>query len=171
MQPKSTKEHKSTTANGQTQYGADAYISEILDDTSHDRSKMICSLLFLCLFDKLRCMHTLTCDYRILSRRVPCTGSSSPYRAGLIPQAVPTFSVHLHGFFALNVFWIVKRDALQLSSVVELRFLDGCLSSLSCFSQSWKILARNDQALMLHELLSAALRTMYVRLEVFHSML
>ena len=111
-------------------------ISEIVDDRSHKRSKMICSLLFLYLFEKLRCMHPLTCDCRILSRRVPCTGGSAPYRAWLIPWAVATFSVHFHGFFELNVFWIVKRDASKLSSVVELQFLDGCLSSLGCFSQS-----------------------------------
>ena len=39
--------------------------------------------------------------------------------------AVPTFSVHFHGFFELNIFWIVRRDAPQLSGVVELQFLDG----------------------------------------------
>ena len=101
----------------------------------HQRSKMNCYLLYLCLFDRLRCMHILICDSRILHRRVPCTSGSAPYKAWLIPLAVPTFSVHLHGFFELNFFWIFERDAPKLSSVVELQFLDDCLSSLSCFSE------------------------------------
>ena len=94
-------------------------------------------------------------------------------KAWPLPSEFPIFLSFFNSFLELCIFRIDEINTSQLSCIVDLRFLDKptfaslfvelLLTYLSIF------LATSDLAWMLLAVSSAALRTRYIRPEVYHS--
>ena len=118
-------------------------------EQTFDNSSTVCSS------SSLKCMHALIFGFSWIRYRFPCAGTS-----------------FLNGFFQLLVIRINKKDASQLSLIVEVRFLDSPLLlffSLGCFWHSgphfWPQMIRSCGCLNFCKLPPG------LRQQVFHSFL